>query len=104
MEERTFTIELSNGGRLTHAKQNGTSYIVDETLEESFFDGGLNTVTLTDEDTGAVSVLVNQTLAYLQHESDGTHIGFRNKTQVEVLEERHQAQIDYIAMMADIDL
>lgn len=103
MEERKFTIELANGTVLNHCVQNGTNFVVPEPITRDTFKGGLTTVVFRDEGSGSETVKYNQILCYINGEEDGVHIEIRDKSQEERLEETI-ARLEYVAIMADIDI
>ena len=64
-----YTITLSDGTKLTNLNLNGNNYISNEPIEDSIFEGNLDTVTITDgkiTDTYKDMVLLSNRI-----ESDG---------------------------------
>jgi len=46
-----YTITLSNGTKLKNLELNGNNYISETIIEDSVFDGGLDTVVISDGET-----------------------------------------------------
>ena len=102
MEKRTWTITLADGATLEGLKLNGNNYISGNPLTEADFAGKLEHVTITDGET--TTELTNVEL--VQCMQYGTEYWFvlREMTAEELTAAKVQSSIDYIAMMADIDL
>ena len=103
METNTYKITLADGTEIDNLTLNGNNFISDEDLSESTFARKLHEVTITDPD-GNEEVIENAELISLRKEDSKTWFIIR-ETPASVLKERKtQADIQYIAMMADIDL
>ena len=72
-------------------------------MEESIFDCNSVTVTITG-DEGNVTVLNIAEFIQQMEFPDGFYICFREKSAMELVLENVQSQIDYIAMMADVEM
>lgn len=102
MEKRTWTITLADGTALEGLSLNGNNFISSKKLTDADFTGKLEHVTITDGET--TTELTNVEL--VQCMQYGTEYWFvlREMTAPELTAAKVQASIDYIAMMADIDL
>lgn len=102
MEKRTWTITLADGTTLEGLTLNGNNFISTRKLTDEDFAGKLEHVTITDGET--TTELTNVEL--VQCMQYGTEYWFvlREMTAAEQTAAKVQASIDYIAMMADIDL
>ena len=102
MEKRTWTITLADGTTLEGLTLNGNNYVSGNPLTDADFAGKLEHVTITDGET--TTELTNVEL--VQCMQYGTEYWFvlREMTAAELTAAKVQASIDYIAMMADIDL
>ena len=98
-----YTIKLSDGTELKELGKNGDNYISATEIDESIFDDNTETVTITDED-GNETILKNAEFIQQMKFPDGYYICFREKTQTELYMENVQSQIDYIAMMTDVEM
>lgn len=103
METKTYTITLATGVMIANLMLNGNNFISDEDLTEDTFAGKLYNVTITDSE-GNTETIENGELISLYKEDGKTWFIIR-ETPVDVLKERKiQSDIQYIAMMADVDL
>ena len=102
MEKRTWTITLADGTTLEGLTFNGNNYVSGNPLTEADFTGKLEHVTISDGETTTVM----EHAMLVQCKKYGTEYWFvlREMTDAELTAAKVQASIDYIAMMADIDL
>ena len=99
MEEKNFKIKLANGKEIS-GEINGNNYITKQSVTaEDVSD--INLIGATDNGT---PMGLNLTCCNLWTEADGTHMVFRQKSYDEIQREVLNAKLEYIAMMADIDL
>ena len=98
MEKRTWTVTLADGTALEGLALNGNNFISTRKLTDADFEGKLEHVTITDGET--TTELTNVEL--VQCMQYGTVL--REMTAAELTAAKVQASIDYIAMMADINL
>ncbi len=102
MEEMIYTITLADGTELANLHMNGNNFVSQTEVTEDMFDENLSEITINDghED----HVMENMELIQVAHYTDGWYFILR-EIPADVLERRQiQSDIDYIAMMADIDL
>lgn len=97
-----WKIILANGKELTGFTQNGNNYVSKTKVDESVFEGNLSTLTLTDGETEIV--MHNAVLIQQVKYTDGWYLCFRELTPQEIQYAALNGKIDYLAMMADIDL
>ncbi|MBQ9249882.1 MAG: hypothetical protein IJ179_06120 [Oscillospiraceae bacterium] len=102
MEKRTWTITLADGTALEGLDLNGNNYISSKKITEDVFDDNLGVVTISDGEHEEV----HENMALVQITKVGAKYWFilRDLTAQEIADLRTQANIEYIAMMADIDL
>lgn len=102
MEKRTWTVTLADGTALEGLGLNGNNFISTRKLTDADFAGKLEHVTITDGET--TTELTNVEL--VQCMQYGTEYWFvlRELSAEELMAAKTQANIEYIAMMADIDL
>lgn len=78
----TYAIILADGRQLTGLGMNGTNFISAEPVDESIFEGNLDTVTVSD---GEVEQMYhNVEFVQQQQWPDGYYLAFRQKSQQEL--------------------
>jgi len=93
---------LADGTELTGFRQNGTNYVSDTKVDESVFEGNLSALTITDgEET---IVMHNAELIQQVHYDGGWYLCFRELSRQELAYAALSGKIDYLAMMAEIDM
>lgn len=98
-----YTIRLADGTELKKLTKNGDNFVSKTAVDESIFEYNTDTITITDED-GNETVLNNAEFIQQMEFPDGFYICFREKSPMELYMENTQSQIDYIAMMADVEM
>ena len=98
-----YTIRLADGRELKKLTKNGDNFVSETQVDESIFEYNTQTVTITDEE-GNETVLHNAEFIQQMEFADGFYICFREKSEMELAMENFQSQIDYIAMMADVEM
>jgi len=97
-----YTITLADGQKITGLSKNGDNFVSKTQVDESIFDGNLSTMTVSDGETE--QVLNNVELIQQVEYKDGWYLAFRELTAQELRDMEIDAKIDYIAMMADVDI
>lgn len=97
-----WKIILADGTELTGFTQNGSNYVSKTKVNETVFEGNLSTLTLTDGETEIV--MHNAVLIQQVKYKDGWYLCFRELTPQEIQYAALNGKIDYLAMMADIDM
>ena len=97
-----YTITLADGQKITGLSKNGDNFVSKTQVDESIFDGNLSTMTVSDGETE--QVLNNVELIQQVEYKDGWYLAFRELTAQELRDMKIDAKIDYIAMMADVDM
>ncbi len=93
---------LSDGRELAGCRKNGTNYVSDTQVDTAIFEGNLSPLVITngeEVDEYARGRLVQQ----VQYE-DGWYLCFEDIPQRELLDAAILGKIDYLAMMADVEL
>lgn len=103
MEKKTWKIELADGTALEGLDLNGNNYISAKKLTEDMFEGKLSHVVITDSE-GAAEEHDNMELVQIQKVGTKYWFVLRELTVQEIRDAKIQANIEYIAMMADVDL
>ena len=91
---------LSDGTELTNFTLNGTMLEFDSTVDKSVFEGKLKNVqVVTDE-----QALVYQNAYLITWDNQPNWIAFAEKSELELLQEKLLAKVDYLAMMTDTEM
>jgi hypothetical protein len=94
-----ITIALSNGTELTGLELNGNNYISPEKLTEDTFADGLSPVVINGEEHEQMALV-----QCIQHADGRTWFILRDVTAEEIASAKLRSDIDFIALMSDIEL
>lgn len=94
-----ITIALSNGTELTGLELNGNNYISPEKLTEDTFADGLSPVVINGEEHEQMALV-----QCIQHADGRTWFILRDVTAEEAANAKLRSDIDFIALMSDIEL
>ena len=94
-----ITIALSNGTELTGLELNGNNYISPEKLTEDTFADGLSPVVINGEEHEQMALM-----QCIQHADGRTWFILRDVTAEEIASAKLRSDIDFIALMSDIEL
>lgn len=94
-----ITIALSNGTELTGLELNGNNYISPEKLTEDTFADGLSPVVINGEEHEQMALV-----QCIQHADGRTWFILRDATAEEVAQAKLRADIDFLALMTDVEL
>lgn len=97
-----YTITLANGKKLPGLDKNGDNFVSRTRIDESLFAGTLSVMTVSDGETEVTchNVELIQQVEY----ADGWYLAFRELTPQELKELELNAKVEYIAMMANVEL
>lgn len=103
MEDNLYTIILSDGYRIDNLRKRGTCFVSEEELDLGIFEGNLSTVLITDgEVTNSYKDLkISTDVGKL---GEGFWFTLINRPKEEIKMDKIQSNIDYIAMMSNIDI
>lgn len=105
--EKSWEITLSDGTKLENLRLSGNNYISNTKITENDFKGKLSKVIVkeTTED-GQVTTQEYEHMELVQvvHYEDGYYFILRELSADELKEIKMQSDIEYLAMMTDIDL
>lgn len=102
MDEKIYKVTLADGTVIDNLKLNGNNYISEKELSADMFLGNLGTVTINDGEKDVV--YENMTLVQLAKYNDEYWFILRTMTKKELQEIKNRSDIDYIAMMTDVEL
>ncbi|MBE6724985.1 MAG: hypothetical protein E7576_07295 [Ruminococcaceae bacterium] len=102
MNEELYTLTLADGTVIENVARNGDNYIVTGAVDTSVFED--NCVPLTISDGENEEIHENAVFVQAQAHGNETWLVFRDLGAAELREMRLRADVDYVAMMADIEL
>lgn len=102
MEPKTYTITLADGTVLSGLGLNGNNFISGDPVDPEIFDGNCSPVIISDGETEEI----HENMEFVQVMRVGNEYWFilRDLTADELAKIKMQSDIEYIAMMADIEL
>lgn len=104
--EKSWKITLSDGTKLENLGLNGNNFISEVKLTEDDFKGKLSKVTIEGSEDGQEikQEYEHMELVQIVHYEDGYYFVLRELSEAELKERKMQGDIEYLAMMTDIDL
>lgn len=102
MEPKTYTITLADGTVLSGLGLNGNNFISADPVDPDIFDGNCTPVVISDGETEETHE--NMELVQVTQVGDDYWFVLRDLSAAELNEIQMRADIEYIAMMAGIDL
>lgn len=102
MDERIYTVTLADGKKLIGLRLNGNNFISETEISPDVFEGNCSPVVISDGKTEEVHE--NMALIHLTKMGDEFWFALRDFSEAELTQMRMRADIEYIAMMAGVDL
>ncbi len=105
--EKSWEITLSDGTKLKNLRLSGNNYISNTEITENDFKGKLSKVIIkeiTDDGQTIMQEYEHMELVQIVHYEDGYYFILRELSAAELKEIKMQSDIEYLAMMTDIDL
>lgn len=102
MNEKTYSITLSNGTVINDLKLNGNNFVSKSELTEEIFAGNCSPVVINDGESDETHN--NMTLVQITQVEDEYWFILRDISEIEIERIKMQADIEYIAMMSEIML
>ena len=102
--EDNYTIVLADGTRLEGLVRNGTNYISDTPVDPEIFENNCSPLLIIDNGTEEGEYYEYADLVHCKQEIDGCYIAFRRVPDIEIWEAKMRSDLDYLAMMNNIDL
>lgn len=102
MEEKKYRITLADGSVLSGLRLNGNNYISEEQINTDLFDGNCSPVIISD----GITDEIHNDMELVQVTESGGEYWFvlRDITEKELAAIKMQSDIEYVAMMAGIEL
>ena len=104
--EKSWKITLSDGTQLKNLALNGNNFVSETKITEDMFEGKLSKVIYEGKEDGQKIKEEHEHMELVQivKYEDGYYFVLRELSEAELKERKIQGDIEYIAMMADIDL
>lgn len=102
MEEKLFKITLTDGTTLDNLKMNGNCFISNEKIEDSVFEANCSPVTISDGEIEEIHE--NMALVHVTPLGEGYWFALRDISAKELEQIKLRSDVDYIAMMASVEL
>ena len=102
MDEKIYTITLEDGTQIEHLRMNGNNFISQEQINPEIFDGNLGEVTINDGENDEVHE--NMGLVQVTQMGDEYWFVLRDVPASEIANEKLRSDLDYLAMMADVEI
>lgn len=103
--EESFKITLADGTELKDLKLSGNNYISKTKITEDDFKGKLSKVIIENETEKTYEEFEHMELVQILDYGDkGYYFVLRELSERELKDEKMQSNLDYLAMMVDVDL
>lgn len=102
MDEKIYTITLDDGTQIENLRMNGNNFISQEEIDPDIFDGNLATVTINDGEIDEVHE--NMGLVQVTRMGDEYWFVLRDVPMSEIERAKLRSDLDYLAMMADVEI
>ena len=104
--EKSWEITLSDGTKLENLRLSGNNYISNTKITENDFKGKLSKVTIegSEDDQEIKQEYEHMELVQIVQYENEYHFVLRELSAAELKEIKMQSDIEYLAMMTDIDL
>jgi hypothetical protein len=102
--EESFKITLADGTQLKDLKLSGNNYISKTKITEDDFKGKLSKVIIENETEKTSEELEHMELVQIVHYEDGYYFVLKQLSADEIDKIKTKADIEYLAMMTDVDL
>lgn len=104
--EKSWKITLADETRLENLRLNGNNFISDTEITADIFNGNLSKVVIEglENEQETIREYEHMELVQIVHYEDGYYFVLRELSQDELDKIKTQADIEYLAMMSDVDL
>lgn len=104
--EKSWKITLSDGTQFKNLRLNGNNFVSEKEITKDDFKGKLSKVTIEGIENGqeVVKEYERMELVQIAHYEDGYYFVLREIPQEELDKLKMQSDIEYLAMMSDIDM
>lgn len=102
MDEKIYTITLKDGTQIENLRMNGNNFISQEQINPEIFDGNLGEVTINDGENDEVHE--NMGLVQVTQMGDEYWFVLIDVPAYEIANEKLRSDLDYLAMMIDVEI
>lgn len=103
MEEKRYSVTLADGSVLSDLRLNGNTFISEEPVDPAVFEENCSPVVISDGETSETHPVMEY-VATAQPVAGEFWFSLRDVSEQELREMRRDANIEYLAMMAGIEL
>lgn len=102
MDDKLYSITLADGTVLDDLRLNGTNYISTKPIDETIFEYNCSPLTISDGEL--IDIHAHAELIHVLHIGEEYWIAFRDISEAELELLRIKSDIEYLAMMSDVEL
>lgn len=104
--EKSWKITLSDGTEIKDLRKNGNNFVSEIEITENDFKGKLSKVIIEGKEDGqkVKEEYEHMELVQVVQYEDGYYFILRELSERELKDEKIQSNLDYLAMMVDVDL
>lgn len=102
MDDKIYEITLADGTKLSNLKLNGNNYISSEVIEKNIFEDNCSPVVISDGEIDETHA--NMELIHVTKMKDGYWFALSDMSEAELTAIKTRSDIDYIALMCDVEL
>lgn len=102
MDEKIYKITLADGTVFDHLKLNGNNYVSDDIIEPAVFVGNCSHVIISDGSSSETHE--NMACVQVTRVNDKSWFVLRDISSEELAKIKMQSDIEYVAMMAGVEL
>lgn len=105
--EKSWKITLADGTKLENLSLNGNNFVSENEITEDIFEGNLLKVKIegiNEEGQEIIEEHNHMELIQIAQYDDGYYFALRDLTDEELEKMKMQSDIEYLAMMSDVDL
>lgn len=100
--DNKITVILADGTEISGLKMNGNNFVSKVKIDENIFNGNLSTVTIVEGEEE--TICHNMSLIHCTKYDSEYWFALRELTETELIAIKNRSDIDYIALMCDVEL
>lgn len=100
--DSTYKVTLSNGAEITNLRMNGNNFISKVALDASVFEDNCSPVIISDGEKEEIHAAMD--LIHVTKMGDEYWFALRDLTESELAAIKTRSDIEYIALMCDVEL
>lgn len=102
MDKKTYKVTLADGTVIDNLSMNGNNFVSSEAIESSLFEDNLSPVVIYDGENEETHT--SMSLVHVTPMEDESWFALRDLTETELEAIKNRADIDYIALMCEVEL